>query len=145
MTEIDLEAKLNRIGGDRYKSTKGDADKRKQTSRENMAKAREVKFKKQQEKVDDEEVEITDSDDDYVSSSDEELVITKKPKKSIKKEGGGLFNEKRIARLEKAIYNLSVRANKPKKTVIEKKTIINMPQTPTSAQNPHKQQLLNLI
>lgn len=144
---LDFEKKLDEISGPRYKSKKGDADLRKQTSKSNMAKARQAKLDKMKEKEQEQEIEVTDSDE-CLSSSDEELVITKKPKKNTKISGGSSNDDIRIKRLEKAIYNLSIKQNKPKKTVIEKKTVINMPAQPQQQQvqpNIYKQQLLNLI
>ena len=146
MVNIDLDAKLDKLGSNRYKSSKGEADRRKQTSRANVAKARQVQKQQKEEELNAEEIDISDSDEEYVSNDSEELVITKKSKKKpVKKEDDR--SEARIKRLEKVVYNLSIKANKPKKTVIEKKTVINMPPAATQqgGHNIHKQQLLNLI
>lgn len=150
MSNEILERKLNDLTSNRYKSTKGDADKRKQTSRDNMAKARQAKLDKKKERENEQEIEIESESEseELVSSSEEELVISKKPKKSKKPISGG--GDDRITRLEKAIYNLSIRKSKPKQ-VIERKTIINnvQPQAQQQLEAPYpnvqKQQLLRLI
>lgn len=136
----------------RYKSTKGDADKRKQQSLINLAKARKAKLEQLREKKEKDEGALyidTESDSyESVSSSseEEELVITKKSKKP-KKITGGNTDTDRLARLESMIVNLA-KDKKKKKKVVEKRTIIQMPpqqQSQPQYANPYKTQLLNLI
>ena len=131
----------------RYKSTKGDADKRKVTSKTNMAKARAAKLEKlKQEKQvkqqqQDSYLEYDDSsedsdDDDDDSSEEEELVLRPKRGKA-KQQGTG-----RMDMLEKAILMLAERTAKkpkakPKKKPTRKTTVIQVnPLVPQQPQQP---------
>lgn len=71
----DEQVKLTSILS-RYKSTKGDADKRKETSKDNMAKARAAKLAQLKEKKEKanrrQEIEVSDSESDAESESEEE-------------------------------------------------------------------------
>jgi len=135
----------------RYKSTKGDADKRKETSKLNMAKARaakleklkqekQVKQVKQQQQQDSYEYEDDDSseDDSEDTSEEEELVLRPRGKKTPKQyavkqqEGTG----GRMDMLEKAILMLAERTTKkakntkPKKKAVRKTTVIQVNPAP---------------
>jgi hypothetical protein len=132
----------------KYKSTKGAADKRRETSKANMAKARAAKLAalKQKKEQAEREIEVDDSDSDDDSedsdgsdSSDDgggELVI-----KKLKRQVGGSAGNARIERLEKAIMLLAKQKQKQKggkKAPVKRKTVIQVNQPPviTSAPNP---------
>ena len=141
----------------RYKSTKGDADKRKETSKLDMAKARAVKLEKlKQEKQvkqvkqqDSYEYEDTDDTDDEDSDSDdseeEELVLRPKkktPKQYAVKQQEGTGTGGRMDMLEKAILMLAERTTKkakntkPKKKAVRKTTVIQVNPAPQQAPVP---------
>ena len=133
----------------KYKSTKGAADKRRETSKANMAKARAAKLaalKQKKEQAEREiEVDDSDSDDDSDDSDDSdgsdddggELVI-----KKLKRQVGGSAGNARIERLEKAIMLLAKQKQKQKggnkKAPVKRKTVIQVNQPPviTSTPNP---------
>jgi len=115
-----------------YKSKKGDADKRKQTSKVNAEKARLAKLAKsaQMKKTEeyDKQFEYEESTDD--SSSEGELQITRKKskakpptKKLTSKKQGDPIND-RLGKLEEMIAQLATSTAKDKKRVA-KKTIIH--------------------
>jgi hypothetical protein len=135
----------------RYKSTKGDADKRKETSKLNMAKARaakleklkqekQVKQVKQQQQQDSYEYEDDDSsEDDSEDSEEEELVLRPRGKKKqqVKQQQG----TGRMDMLEKAILMLAERTTKkakakPKKKAVRKTTVIQVNPAPQQAPVP---------
>jgi len=126
----------------RYKSTKGDADKRKETSKLNMAKARAAKLEKlKQEKqvkqqqqdsyLEYEDCEDSDDDDTDDSSEEEELVLRPKRGKAKQQGTGG-----RMDMLEKAILMLAERTTKktpkakPKKKPVRNTTVIQVTSAP---------------
>ena len=122
----------------RYKSTKGDADKRKETSKLNMAKARAAKLEKlKQEKQvkqqqQDSYLEYEDSEDSSDDSSEEEeLVLRPKRGKPKQQQGTG-----RMDMLEKAILMLAERTTKktpkakPKKKPVRNTTVIQVTSAP---------------
>jgi len=135
----------------RYKSTKGDADKRKETSKLNMAKARAAKLEKlkqekeekaQQYEYDDDSEDNSDDSDD---SEQEELVLRPKQGKQKKQQGTGGTGSGRMDMLEKAILMLAENAQKkkakPKKKPARKTTVIQV--TPTVPQQPTPQPTLS--
>lgn len=142
---------------ERYKSTKSDADKRKQTSKSNMQKAREAKNARlaEEKEMSKYQYEIPNSEDDYTtdSSSDEELVIARKPRKpTIRFEATKMPkpSEDRMDKFERMLMQLAQKASKPdkkKRRPIERKTVIQITQ-PTQQSNPYgnelKHKLLNL-
>ena len=127
----------------RYKSTKGDADKRKETSKLNMAKARAAKLEKlkqekqvKQQQQDsyleyDDSSEDSDVDDTDDSSEEEELVLRPKRGKAPEQQGTG-----RMDMLEKAILMLAERTTKktpkakPKKKPVRNTTVIQVTSAP---------------
>ena len=131
----------------RYKSTKGDADKRKETSKLNMAKARaakleklkqakEVKQQKQQDSYEYEDTDDTESDDDSEDTSDEdtELVLRPKQKKKQPQQQEGTSGG-RMDMLEKAILMMAERSTKAKakpkkKPAVRKTTVIQVNPAP---------------
>ncbi len=128
----------------RYKSSKGDADLRKQKSKINMAKAREAKLKKCKELKEAEkyQYEIPANYDNYTdSSSEEELFISRKPKKeNIKKSTSS--EDKRMERLEAMMNHLVKKvAEKPKRHP-ERKTVIQL-QQPIHTQKQQSSPKLN--
>jgi hypothetical protein len=138
-SESDEEVQQNKLASvlKRYQSGKGAADKRKETSKANMAKARAAKLaglaaaKEKKSR----QVEISDSSDSDSDSDEEEVVITKK--KSQKGKGKPVdeaVDDGRMARLEKAMMKklmkkfcdeklVRVPQKKGKKTIIQ----INQP------------------
>jgi len=132
----------------RYKSTKGDADKRKETSKLNMAKARAAKLEKlkqakevkQQKQQDSYEYEDTDdtSDDDSEESEEEELVLRPrkgKKKQQVQVQQEGTTSGGRMDMLEKAILMLAERSTKAKakpkkKPAVRKTTVIQVNPAP---------------
>jgi hypothetical protein len=139
-SEEEHQAKLTQVLG-RYKSTKGDADKRKETSKLNMAKARAAKLaglKAAKEEAAN-EIEVSSSDSDE-SSDDEDLIISKKGKKGQK--GGRAppaSSSEQMRRMEQMIMMLAKQKGKGKKSA--RKTVIQIaapPSTPVlGASNPH--------
>jgi hypothetical protein len=126
----------------RYKSTKGDADKRKVTSQINVAKARAAKLAGLQASRKRVEIEESESEDDEEeeneSESDgEELVIhkKKKPQKGRGRGGAPPASEDRLSRMEQIIMNLAMQKVKPKKKAPRKTVNIQIapPNTPQSA------------
>ncbi len=129
----------------RYKSTKGDADKRKETSKLNMAKARaakleklkqakEVKQQKQQDSYEyEDDSEDSDEDSDSDDEEDTELVLRPKGKKQQVKQQEGTG---RMDMLEKAILMLAERTTKKakakpkKKPAVRKTTVIQVNPAP---------------
>ena len=137
-----------------YKSKKGDADKRKQTSRANAEKARMAKLAKlaQTKKTMEyeQQYEYKDSTDD--SSSEEELQITrKKPRKS--KPSNKLNKthnpiDDRFSKLEDMIAQLANTKTKEKKRVAKKTVIhthVHQPTPVKSAAVPKKAFMIDLI
>ena len=131
----------------RYKSTKGDADKRKETSKLNMAKARAAKLEKlkqakegkQQKQQDSYEYEDDDtSDDDSEESEEEELVLRPrkgKKKQQVQVQQEGTTSGGRMDMLEKAILMLAERSTKAKakpkkKPAVRKTTVIQVNPAP---------------
>lgn len=142
--QIDLTKVLSR-----YKSTKGAADKRKETSKANMAKARAAKLaglrQKKEEQASSYDLDYSDDsedDSDESESDDEELVIRKK--KPQKGKGQVEFQENdRLRMMEEAIMMLAQKAQKkskakPKKKPVRKTTVIQVgvPQAVPAAANP---------
>lgn len=128
------QSKLTQVLG-RYKSTKGDADKRKQTSKTNMAKARAAKIAQLKAKKEEEagEIEISGTDEESESEEEEELVLTKKSLKGKGKGRGGApasASNERMDMLEAAILALASK-KQPKRKPIHKKTVIHV--TPAAA------------
>ena len=134
----------------RYKSTKGDADKRKETSKLNMAKARAAKLEKlkqakevkQQKQQDSYEYEDTDdtSEDDSEDTSDEDTELVLRPRGKQKKkqpqQQEGTTSGGRMDMLEKAILMLAERTTKAKakpkkKPAVRKTTVIQVNPAPT--------------
>ena len=134
----------------RYKSTKGDADKRKETSKLNMAKARaakleklkqakEVKQVKQQDSYEYEDTDET-SEDDSEDTSDEDTELVLRPRKGKKKQQvqvqqEGTTSGGRMDMLEKAILMLAERTTKAKakpkkKPAVRKTTVIQVNPAP---------------
>ena len=116
-----------------YKSKKGDADKRKETSRANAAKARLAKLAKLKEQKKsqeyDRQFEYEESTDDS-ESEEEELRITRaKPKSKAKEKKQLPAKQKkdpiadRFSRLEEMIAQMASAKSKPKK--VAKKTVIH--------------------
>lgn len=136
----------------KYKSSKGDADKRKKQSLINLAKARQAKLAQLKEKRETQEYDVYDTETESSSSSEEEIVLAKKsslkPKKMIfpgKPKKQPIEDDDRLARLERAVMTLaSHKEKKPKRKVIEKRTVIQIPPAAAPSYNPAKQQLLNL-
>ena len=131
----------------RYKSTKGDADKRKETSKLNMAKARAVKLEKlkqakevkQVKQQDSYEYEDTDdtSEDDSEDTSDEDTELVLRPRgKQKKKQPQQQEGTGRMDMLEKAILRLAERTTKKakakpkKKPAVRKTTVIQVNPAP---------------
>lgn len=125
----------------KYQSSKGDADKRRQTSKDNMAKARQAKLEKLRlqkleelnpkikgpsYRYDDSSSEDTDS---YVSESDDELIITKKNVKKRAVTKAKQSEDTRMDRLEAllvaSLTGMKKKDKKKKRSV--RKTIIQMP------------------
>jgi hypothetical protein len=137
-SEEEHQAKLTKVLG-RYKSTKGDADKRKETSKVNMAKARAAKLaglKAAKEEAAN-EIEVSSSESEE-SSDDEDLIITKKGKGK----GGRAppaSSSEQMRRMEQMIMMLAKQKGKGKKPA--RKTVIQIaapPSTPVlGASNPH--------
>lgn len=130
----------------RYKSSKGDADKRKVSSSVNLEKARQSKIAMARERRDMKTFEINSDS----SSDDEEIIITKRS--DAKKKKDVLDERERLTRLENMIANMAME-NKKRTNVVKKHTVIQLPpsqapvqqhQAPPSV-NIHRQQLLNLI
>lgn len=129
----------------RYKSSKGDADQRKKTSIDNMAKARAVKLERLREEKAEQESQIEISDSDYTddsSSSEEELMIVPKKKrlsKPVKKQSYSKDAD-RIQEMENKILSLISANKRKKKQKVVKKTIIQMPQQQQQPKaNPQKE------
>jgi hypothetical protein len=129
----------------RYSSTKGDADKRKQTSKLNMQKAREAKLAKLNETKEESKYECELPESDLEISSEDELIITKKPKKKPTPD-----KNDRLDKLESMIYELTNHTKKKSKPkVVQKKTVFQLPPYPIQTQNTQlasniKQKLLDL-
>jgi len=126
----------------KYKSTKGDADKRKSTSKDNMAKARQAKLDKNKQKKKQEEYEYEIDDDGYETVSDEqELYLKKKPKAPAKKrsvaQSGGSRRLDKIESMLEQIMNAK-QQSKPARRPVERKTIIQMPQPQYYPQQPQQ-------
>jgi hypothetical protein len=147
--EFDLEVEeiiddtLNKPGY--YKSKKGDADQRKQTSKANAAKARAAKIakSKQMKKTQEyaQQFEYEEGTDD--SSSEEEFKITRKPPTKARKTTKQAPKSKdaiadRLGKLEGMIAQIATKGTKLKKRVAKKTVIhnhINHPrQSQTTAQ-----------
>ena len=139
----------------KYKSTKGAADKRKETSKANMAKARAAKLaalkKKKEEEANQIHIEDSSSDDSEDSGSsdsddsgdDGDLVI-----KKLKRSKGGNADSSRIARIEEALIQLAMQKGKgkKKKPAVKKKTVIQLNHpTSTHVPNPNSAALKNSI
>ena len=136
----------------KYKSTKGAADKRKETSKANMAKARAAKLtalkKKKEEEANQIHIEDSSSDDSDSSDSDDsgddgDLVI-----KKLKRSKGGNADSSRIARIEEALIQLAMQKGKgkKKKPAVKKKTVIQLNHpTSTHVPNPNSAALKNSI
>jgi hypothetical protein len=147
----------------KYKSTKGEADRRRETSKANMAKARAAKLEalRKKKEVESNQIEIGDSDDDSDFSEDsesdyEDIVLKKKPAQK----GRGRqapVDEDTIAQLvqQQLAQLLSQKGGKKKKAAakkptVRKKTVIQL-NTPAAAAapaaNPHvdamKRSILN--
>lgn len=132
----------------RYKSTKGAADKRKETSKANMAKARAAKLEALRRKKEEEENEFglddeSDDDSEEDSEEEEELVIKKAKRQPRKAASQVQFQENdRLRQIEEAILVLAQKANKskakPKKKPVRKTTVIQVgvPQKAAPAATP---------
>ena len=148
----------------KYKSTKGEADRRRETSKANMAKARAAKLEALRKKKEEEsnQIEIGDSDDDSDFSEDsesdyEDIVLKKKPPAQKGRGRQAQVDEDTIAQLvqQQLAQLLSQQGGKKKKAAakkptVRKKTVIQLntpaPATAPSA-NPHvdamKRSILN--
>lgn len=144
MAEYDSDneqKKLREVLG-RYKSSKGDADKRKVTSQVNMAKARAAKLAGLQASKRNVEIDSeSESDDGLESDSDgEDLIIQKKkPQKGRGRGGAPPVVDDRMNRMEQMLMKLAMKNSKkkaPRKTV---NIQIAPPITPAlqHATNPH--------
>jgi len=138
----------------RYASTKGKgavaakaADKRTETSKLNMAKARAAKLAGLQKKKESRAFEIDESEDSESedSSDDEDLVITKKKSQKGGKGGAPAASSDRLSKIEEAIMLLA--QQKAKKKPQKRKTVINVsaPQSATAPANQKAQALKNNI
>lgn len=128
----EQELALKRVLG-RYKSTKGDADKRKETSKLNMAKARAAKLSglkaKKIEEDNQYELPMSDESEDDDESSDEEDLILKR-RKPQKGRGGAppAATSDRMQRMEEMIMQLALQRTKQnkKKKAPSRRTVIQL-------------------
>jgi hypothetical protein len=143
----DEQTKLARVLA-RYKSTKGDADKRKETSKLNVAKARAAKLAAlQATKSKMSSIEESDSDEEMDSeeedeeSDGEELIIAKKSKKGGGRRGGAPPADDRMARLEQMMLQVAMQNKKKAKKKPTRKVVNIQIASPATAQapvnNPH--------
>lgn len=134
----------------RYASTKGDADKRRITALENLAKARAKKLQlleagksqisggKKSKKGVDEYIIYSDSDDSNDSDGEEHVAVPQKPKaksRKLPRSQSGSGNE--IEELRKMIGHLAKEIKRPKEPKTHK-TIVNVvnpekPKAPTNS------------
>ena len=134
----------------RYKSTKGDNDRRKGTSKSNIAKARQAKRDKLKLQPEEKAYQyivpgsyLSESSSTDSSSDSDELVITKKKSKAkqlLPSESDATSD--RIGRIEQAILQLAKDKKKKKKRVIEKRAIIHMSPPQSAPSTAAKKRLL---
>jgi hypothetical protein len=120
--EYEDQIEVAPIKRERYKSTKGDLDKRKITSKITLANARKVKLANQRKAKEEEELEYEiDSGSDYDDSDDEPEPV--KPKKKASSSERKILKELEKVKLE----NEKLKKRKKAKAKTIKKTVIQLP------------------
>ncbi len=116
----------------RYESSKGAADKRKETSKINMAKARAAKLAGARKKKEEEEVEVSESEDSASDESEYEEVEIIKPQKGKGKAAPKAKEDDKLAKLEAMMLMLAQQqlGDKKKKKVVVRKVAAKSAEAP---------------